>query len=172
MAVSSALLVVDTQVGFFDNDFHVDGASELLERLACLVDGARKAKIPVFFVRHDTDPAIDGPIHPRLCGEKDPVFAKLTPDAFADTGLHQALTGMGINSLYLSGFQSELCIDTSLRRALALGYQVTLVSDCHGTFDGMEDGLTGRQLAARYNETLGRLAALRGSEQLMAEWNV
>lgn len=52
----------------------------------------------------------------------------------------------------ICGLQSEFCVDTTTRRALALGYPVTLVSDGHSTMDN--GVLSAAQISAHHNETL------------------
>ena len=50
------------------------------------------------------------------------------------------------------GAQSEVCVDTTCRRGFGLGFEVTLVSDGHSTWDnGM---LTAAQIIGHTNETL------------------
>jgi hypothetical protein len=48
-------------------------------------------------------------------------------------------------------------VDTTTRRALALGYPVTLVSDAHTTLDN--GTLTAAQISAHHNETLANIAS-------------
>ena len=59
--------------------------------------------------------------------------------------------------LVICGFQSEFCVDTTTRRALALGYPVTLVADGHSTLDNSV--LTAAQIAAHHNETLSNISS-------------
>jgi nicotinamidase-related amidase len=49
----------------------------------------------------------------------------------------------------------EFCVDTTTRRALALGYPVTLVSDGHTTMDNRI--LTAAQISAHHTETLANI---------------
>jgi len=55
----------------------------------------------------------------------------------------------------ICGLQSEFCVDSTTRRALALGYPVTLVSDGHSTLDN--GVLTAAQISAHHNQTLATL---------------
>ncbi len=50
------------------------------------------------------------------------------------------------------GAQSNYCVDTTSRRAVSVGYDVTLVSDAHTTEDS--DVLTAEQIIAHHNSTL------------------
>jgi nicotinamidase-related amidase len=157
--LSTALLLVDAQVGFFEGEMPVHNAPIMLDRLAALADRARAVGVPVIFVRHDAEPSIDGPVHPSLGPQAgDLTVAKLTPDAFQGTTLKIKLDDLGITSLIVAGFQTELCIDTTVRRAWSLGYEVTLVADAHSTFDFPDMPLTAELTIAHHNAILGDFA--------------
>ena len=51
--------------------------------------------------------------------------------------------------------QTELCVDTTCRRAISLGFDVTLVSDGHTTIDG---DLPAESIIGHHNAVLPRLA--------------
>jgi nicotinamidase-related amidase len=50
------------------------------------------------------------------------------------------------------GLQSDFCIDSTVRRALALGYPVVLLSDAHSTIDN--GVLSAAQIVAHHTQTL------------------
>ena len=47
---------------------------------------------------------------------------------------------------------TEYCVDTTSRRAVSMGYDVTLVGDAHTTFDN--ELLTAAQIIAHHNALL------------------
>ncbi len=57
----------------------------------------------------------------------------------------------------MSGLQSEFCVDTTTRRALALGYAVTLIADGHSTMDN--GVLSAAQISAHHNVTLANITS-------------
>jgi nicotinamidase-related amidase len=66
------------------------------------------------------------------------------------------------------GLQTELCVDTTVRRACTLGYRITLVADGHSTLDN--GVLTAAQIIAHHNATLanfGPQVALAKSSELV-----
>ena len=74
---------------------------------------------------------------------------------FTATDLQTTLKESAIIDLIICGLQSDFCIDTTTRRALALGYPVVLVSDGHSTIDNKV--LSGAQISAHHNETLANI---------------
>jgi len=81
------------------------------------------------------------------------VVEKRTPDAFHETGLHDALESLNIKRLVIAGLQTEYCIDTTCRRTYTLGYDVTLVRDAHSTWDYPQ--LTAQEIIDHHNRVLG-----------------
>jgi len=157
MSGRSALLVIDVQANMFDRSRPVADSDRLLERLSRLIDAARRAQLPVIFIRNCGEPGqSDEPgtpgweLHSALqVAEDDPVLDKTTGNAFASTPLDSELKARGVTRVVIAGLQSEYCIRDTTFGALSLGYSVTLVTDAHSTFDG--DGETGRQIAAAVN---------------------
>ncbi len=82
---------------------------------------------------------------------------KTATDAFHNTALQQMLQQLGVDRLVVCGFQSEFCVDTTTRRALALGYPVTLVADGHSTTDN--GVLSAAQISAHHNATLTNIVS-------------
>ena len=157
MSSRAALLLVDAQVNMFDPQNPVADAEELLERLTLLLGKARAIRMPVVFVRNcgglndpDRRDAPGWEIHPGLApvsGEL--LFDKTTRDAFASTGLGEALRARGIKHVVIAGLQSDHCIRATTLGALGLGLQVTLVSDAHSTYPA--GGKLGRDISEAIN---------------------
>ena len=80
---------------------------------------------------------------------------KTAADSFHRTTLQELLQQHGITELVICGMHSEFCVDTTTRRALALGYPVTLVADAHSTIDN--GVLTAAQISAHHNATLANI---------------
>ena len=141
---STALVVIDVQNDVMKAAWDRDG---VVARIATLIDRARNEDVPVIFVQHEDEemqPGTDGwqyvqEIAPR---EDDIVIAKQYPDSFADTVLEQALEDLGVSHLVIAGAQSMACIRVTSHRALAEGYDLTLVADAHTTDDLDYQGVT------------------------------
>lgn len=61
--------------------------------------------------------------------EQEIVIDKPGYSAFAHTGLQQVLTKRGIETIILTGVTTEVCVSSTLRTAIDLGYRCITVSD-------------------------------------------
>jgi nicotinamidase-related amidase len=157
MSSDTALVIIDVQMGMFDEDNPVHNGKQLLQTLSGLIDKARQANVPVVYVQHNDSEFVKGgpawPIHPSIAPQADEIVVqKRTPDSFHETNLRDELKKMGIKKLVVGGIQTEYCVDTTSRRAFSLGYDVTLVEDGHGTWDNRY--ITAEQVIAHHNNTL------------------
>jgi nicotinamidase-related amidase len=105
-------------------------------------------------------------IHPSILPQaNEPVIRKKASDSFFETGLAEELKAHGITNLIVAGAMTEYCVDTTCRRAVTLGYDVTLVSDAHLTRD--TSVLTATQIIAHHNLLLDGFDAGSHSIQVM-----
>lgn len=141
---STALLIVDVQVEMFsDPNEPVYKGEELLKNIRKLIEKARTANVPIIYVQHtqsDDKPMGKGKpgwkIHPDIAPlEYDNVVFKNTPSSFYKTNLQEVLSSKGITELIITGLQTECCVDTTVRHAFCLGYEVALVKDANSTYD-------------------------------------
>jgi nicotinamidase-related amidase len=158
--MSTALLVIDLQQGMFADVVAPYRGDEVLQRVAALLERARASKLPIFHVQHDGgagDVLAKGSPgfahHPAVAPKaSEPVIEKRHVSAFHDTDFHAQLVRAGVDRLVVAGMQTEYCVDTACRAAVALGYKVALVADAHSTFDSTE--LPGERIVAHHNNTL------------------
>jgi nicotinamidase-related amidase len=135
---------------------------ELLTRISHLLAKARQTAIPIVYIQHGSErkghPLEFGTagwqIHPSIAPlEGDMIIQKQMPDAFYKTSLHEHLLAYDIKKLIIAGIQTEMCVDTTCRRACSLEYDVTLVKDAHSTWD--TEFLAAPQIIAHHNALLG-----------------
>ena len=165
--MKSAMVVIDVQRGLFDPAPRPYQADRVIQRLRSLTGRARAAKVPVFYVQHQR---AEGPLSHGAPGwqlvrelaveEGDRLIAKTTPDAFSGTELDQYLKQLGVDHLFLGGYASEYCVDTTVRRAAALGYGVSLIADAHTTHDKAH--LSAARIRAHHNATLASITSFAG----------
>ena len=158
----AGLLVIDLQVGMFNGKriTPIDMGERLLAHVRTLLLWARQSGTRVFYVRHAGGPGHllergtpNWEIHPLIAPEPGEVIVdKRTPDAFHDTSLLEELSAADMKQLVVVGAQTEMCVDTTCRRAFSLGFNVTLVSDAHSTWGN--ETLTADQIISHTNQTL------------------
>ena len=164
MPPQQALLIIDVQRGLFDPPPRPFEADAVVDRINTLSARARAAGVPVIFIQHDkpgSPLAADSEgwqLERRLVvAAGDLLVRKQTPDSFLRTDLQQQLAQRGITQLVICGYASEFCVDTTTRRAAALGYPVTLVADAHTTAD--KGHASGAQIRAHENATLPAISS-------------
>jgi ureidoacrylate peracid hydrolase len=161
----SALLVIDMQ-----NDFCAPGgylervmgkdvaaAKGVAAAIGLLLEAARVASIPIFWVRadysHDRIPdsmrvklrarGIDAECcKPGTWGaqwfgvrpyDAESVVTKHTYSGFAGTDLHRRLHALGRRTLVFTGVQTQVCVESTLREAHSLGYFCVVPQDAVGS---------------------------------------
>jgi len=160
MTGKTALLVIDVQSAFFDPKDYIYNGEEYLTRIKGLIGRARETGVPVVYVKHEEagSPLARGTpgwaIHSAIAPKQgELVVPKTTPDSFYNTTLQADLKRRGITGLVVVGFQTEWCIDTTVRRAYSLDYTVTLIEDAHSTYDTKI--LKAPQIIAHHNSIFG-----------------
>ena len=157
MSTDTALVVIDVQIGLIEEAYHRD---EILDTINQLLARARGNGTPVMYVQHD-GPTGHGlekgtdrwQIHPAIAPrEGEAIVHKETSDSFHKTRFQAELDARGIKHLVVTGGQTDWCVNASVCRAIYLGYNVTLVSDAHTTYDC--ETLSAPQIIAFYNELL------------------
>ena len=159
MSNDSAMLVIDVQVGVIEG-FHAYRGREVLDQVNNLLSKARASNTPVIYVQHDGEaghPLEVGTegwqIHPDIKPrDGELIIRKRASDSFFETTLQQELERRSIRHLIITGCMTEYCVDTTSRRAVSMGYDVTLVSDAHTTIDNKL--LTAAQIIAHHNALL------------------
>lgn len=143
----TALLIIDAQKGFMDSVFDVENAVNVIENL---VDAAREASIPIIYTqemhrkeRVDFGRELDGSedIH-CLEGTDDVdlidalspqhgeyVIKKRRYSCFFATDLEILLKGLGVNTLIVCGFLTDVCVHYTCVDAHQHDYHVKVVYD-------------------------------------------
>ncbi|CAB5512077.1 Peroxyureidoacrylate/ureidoacrylate amidohydrolase RutB [Achromobacter anxifer] len=162
--MTSALIVIDVQRALFETSPAPADAEAVLARINELAARAREAGVPVIYVQHESpgsamDHGLAGwQLDPRLqAADGDIRVRKTTPDSFLRTGLADALSQAGATGLVICGYASEFCVDTTVRRAAALGHPVTLAADAHTTHD--KPHAAGAQIRVHHNATLSSISS-------------
>lgn len=157
----SALLVIDMQNDFCAPGGYIDtvmekdvtAAGAICQALQSLINAARQAGVPVFWIgadySHDRipvsmlrklkqrditavccEPGTWGAqwfgVHPQ---NDEPVFIKHNYSGFSGTDLHAALRDKGVETLVLTGVQTQICVESTAREGHALGFTCIVPKD-------------------------------------------
>jgi nicotinamidase-related amidase len=162
--MNSALLIIDVQQGLCEGEGQAFESGPLIARINCVAQKVRQAGLPVVFVQHESGPGYlehGTPAWQLANGLQtqpgDQFVRKTTPDAFLRTDLQELLQDQGVTELIICGMHTEFCVDTTTRRALALGYPVVLVEDGHTSAGNAV--LTAQQVIAHHNATLTNISS-------------
>jgi len=162
--MKTALLIIDVQSALCCGQWSAFDIDAVIDRINTLAGKARAAGLPVFLIQHEED---EGPLQfgtdgwqldQRLAVQPGDIRVRKTAtDSFFKTQLQSLLQAHGVDDLIVCGVQSEFCVDSTVRAALALGYPVLLVADGHSTLDN--GVLCAAQISAHHNTTLANLGS-------------
>lgn len=138
---NTALVVIDVQESFRHRPYwQPDEVPEFLLRTQELVDGARRAGVPVLQVFHVEEVGAfslaSGYVTAmtRLAIDPTAVFYKSRHSALIGSGLDAWLDQHAIRRLIMSGIRTEQCCETTTRHAADCGYEVDFVTEATLTF--------------------------------------
>lgn len=178
----SAVLVIDVQQGLCEGECAVHDCAGTIERINHVTQRARQAGVPVVFIQHESKQGYlehqsrEWALARGLAVQAGDLRVRKTmPDSFLRTELQTLLQAQGVDHLAICGMHTEFCVDTTTRKALALGYPVTLVADAHTSAGNA--ALSAAQVIAHHNAILSNISSfgprvtLRSSQELrFDEW--
>jgi nicotinamidase-related amidase len=160
--MTRAVLVIDVQRGLCEGEYATLDPAGTIARINLVTSKARAAGALVVIIQHEAKSGMLGhgseswQLAPALRTEATDAFLRKTAtDSFHLTELDALLKRNAVDELVICGMQSDFCVDSTTRRALALGYPVVLVSDGHTTLDNKH--LSAAQIIEHHNETLSNI---------------
>ena len=176
-ASQTALIVVDIQNEYYaGKDFRgqmvIPDGDKVLKNSQKLVSYAHQKGMPVYFVRHiapkDSPLFAEGSVYAKFHQDlqpsaRDAIITKATPSSFVGTDLDAQLKKKGIKKVIVIGLMTHMCISSTARDAVPLGYNVIIPEDATATRD-LDDGQGG----VVDHKALQR-AALAGVADVVAE---
>lgn len=129
---------------FYTESVREASGVDLLTKVHTLLPKSReeRLKIPIC-VRGTWDAQTIDEIKPK---EDDHIIIKRRDGAFQDTELRMWLQSFGINVLIFCGVDTSICVETSIREAFNIGYDIILISDA-----------TASGIKSHYETTLARV---------------
>ncbi len=155
----SCLVLIDLQNEYRAGPLALPGADAAIASAAGLLARARQCGATIIHVAHkgkagglfDREAARGAIVDSLAPLANEPVIEKPLPNAFAGTDLQARLAAAGRKNVVLAGFMTHMCISSTARAALDLGYRTTVVSDACATRD-LPDGHGGAVAAALIHE--------------------
>ena len=162
--MTTALLIIDVQQGLCEGEGAAFESAQVIARINTVAAKARGAGAVVIFIQHESTSGYLGfetrewQLADGLRFEPaDLRVRKTTPDSFHRTELEEVLKRHAVTDLVICGMHTEFCVDTTTRRALALGYPVVLVADAHTSAGNAH--LSAAQVIAHHNATLTTISS-------------
>jgi nicotinamidase-related amidase len=161
----SVLVMIDCQREYVDGKVPLVGVDRALAECADLLARARGAGAPVVHVQHkgragglfDPDTAAYRIADAAAPEADERCLTKGLPNAFVGTELDEVLRETGRKSVIFAGFMTHMCVSSSVRAAVDLGYGAVVVDAACATRD-QPDGAGGVVPAAELHRA--ELAAL------------
>jgi ureidoacrylate peracid hydrolase len=160
----SALLVIDVQNDYCHPDgalgrhgADLGSVGPALANIQLLIEAARTAGAVVIFVRNWHEAWANSPGWRARASRQsgaaqanswgaqfygvapapgEPVIDKQRYDAFIGTPLDSALHALSRDTLVMTGFGTNVCVESTARHAVFLDYRIVFASDATGTADG------------------------------------
>ena len=134
----NVLIIVDMQETSFTNSdkFDSDG---VIERINLLSEHTRNHGGKIIFIQHDGTkeegllPFTKGweILGKLIKKDTDVVVRKTINDSFHNTELSKILSNIDVEKLIIAGWATDFCVDSTVRTAVSLGFNVIVASDCH-----------------------------------------
>ncbi len=141
---NSVLVLIDCQQEYVDGLLPLNGVEAALVEVAELLKKARNSETPIIHIAHRGS---EGGMFDRSGGGKgefaklamprdgEEVIEKSLPNSFTGTSLEEQLKRIGRGELIICGFMTHMCVNSTARAALDLGYRTTVVSKACATRD-------------------------------------
>lgn len=139
----AVLVMIDLQNEYMTGALPLSGVEDAVAEAARLLARARREDTPVIHIAHAGNPGgafdrsqdrgqIIGVVAPL---EGETVIEKPRPNAFSSTALQESLEALDRQEVILAGFMTHMCVSSTARAALDLGYRTTIVTAATATRD-------------------------------------
>lgn len=137
----SALIMIDCQNTYRKGVMQLTGVEEALKEAQKLLHMARDLNIPIFHIQHDGGPGSPYDVNAEIGTISDEVapiagesvITKNYPNSFVLTDLDTQLKATGVKNIFLAGFMTHMCINSTAHGGFNLGYSPTVVASATAT---------------------------------------
>lgn len=135
-----ALVVIDLQNGVCHDQTEIFGLELLTKQVNERILLYKEQQRQIIFVQHCDKELISGTkdweIIPEIIQPSEARYVeKMHANAFFETTLQNMLMELNVQTLEICGAQTEYCVDTSIKVAHHLGYQVKMLPSLTTTYD-------------------------------------
>ncbi len=143
--MTTALIIIDIQNDYFPNgNMELSNPDKAAANAAKVLEWFRQNnKDRIYHIQHiASDPAL-GFFVPGTTGveihesvqplENESVITKHFPNSFLQTELESELRTAGVTKVVVVGMMTHMCIDATVRAAVDLGFETTLIEDACAT---------------------------------------
>ena len=142
--MTRALVIVDIQNDYFPGGRNpLEGPEQATGHARELLDSFRASGEHIVHIQHVWDAPDAAYLAPGTPGFEihesvrpaagETVFQKANPNSFLETPLEGHLRDAGVDSLVVCGMMTSMCVDATVRAAVDLGFETTLVHDACAT---------------------------------------
>lgn len=137
------LLIIDMQQGMFESERAPRNVGRVVKCINELSQRFRELHWPVILIQQtslEADGFSEGESGWPFLKEieqspKDCIVPKTTCDSFYQTELEATLGRLNVDELYVTGWATDFCVDTTIRAAASREYGITVVADAHTAAD-------------------------------------
>lgn len=144
--MSTALIIIDIQNDYFPNGkMELSNPVKAADNAAKILEWFRQNNHKIFHIQHISHqegasfflPSTEGvKINKAVLPlENESIVIKHTPNSFFKTELESILRANGVTKLVIVGMMTHMCVDATVRAAMELGFESTLIEDACTTTD-------------------------------------
>ena len=141
----TALLLIDFQMEYYSGGLPLPDGAAAAKNAADLIDWADRVGVHVIHIHHVAGNP-QSPLftpggkhvapHPLVVpADHHQRVSKGLPSSFVGTGLHTLLQERAVDTLIITGLMTHMCVDSTARDALSLGYKSIVAADACATRD-------------------------------------
>lgn len=155
--MADALLIIDLQNGVCCSDEPVANLTSVVAGVNQRIQLYRREQKPIIVVQHTEELLPHGSVAWQVLPElqvtdQDIHVEKTHANSFYHTTLQDQLNRLGVQSLEICGAQVEFCVDTTVKMAHGLGYQLEMVRGLTTTTDN--PSMTAQQTIDFYQDRI------------------
>ena len=140
LPISDTLLVIDFQNGVCKEPQDIFNIQECVTGINSRITAYRHAHKPISFIQHNDEELIFGSflwkIIPEIDSQPNDYFIQKThANSFYHTKLRKLLNENDVRSIEICGAQTEFCVDTTIKMAHGLGYELQMKKGLSTTLD-------------------------------------